>query len=135
MNITVTDSIFVHDSPFRLIYVATGTDGFTFERNVIVGLGASLGRYVDFHPGTTPDNTNSTFDNNVYYATGSLTRFAWDSAHGNYTDLADWKLDTGQDPNSLEQDPLFVDWEGGDYRIYDDSPAIELGFDADWLIA
>jgi len=41
--------------------------------------------------------------------------------------LSDWQM-LGLDENSLYADPLFMDVDGGDFRLSNDSPAIALGF-------
>jgi hypothetical protein len=41
--------------------------------------------------------------------------------------LQEWQV-TGMDRHSVSADPGFVDFEGGDYRLEDDSPAHALGF-------
>ena len=77
-------------------------------------------------PGGCTFSNNLIYNNTVDYVENSFlgegaTPFAW------------WATAPADGGNS-EADPLFVDVANDDYRVYDDSPAIALGFDATWLI-
>ncbi|MFH1616925.1 MAG: right-handed parallel beta-helix repeat-containing protein [Planctomycetota bacterium] len=131
-NITVTDSIFSITADLRPIYVATGTDGFVFKRNIVIGT-ADIPYYIGFYTGLTPANTNCDFDNNVYHAVTSVDNFASDDTHGVYTDLADWQTDASQDANSAEADPLLANISLDMYYLTRKSPALVKGFNVPLL--
>src|SRR5262249_51521463 len=62
------------------------------------------------------------FDHNLYWnASGQPVLFG---SKG----LAEWQA-AGQDENSLNADPLFVDQEKGDSRLRPGSPAARIGFE------
>lgn len=48
-----------------------------------------------------------------------------------YATLADWQGYNGSDSQSLDADPLFLDAEAGDYHLWDGSPCIDAGTNAD----
>ena len=66
-------------------------------------------------------------DYNLYYyrVAGSPTGNGWN--------LATWQ-GWGNDANASTADPLIVNHTEGDYRLQRNSPAIDLGFDAPWLV-
>jgi len=47
-----------------------------------------------------------------------------------YDNISNWQSGTGQDMNSLEVDPLFVDPDNFDFRLQSSSPAIDAG---EWI--
>lgn len=57
---------------------------------------------------------------NVYWSTAGPPKFK-------DTDFAAWQA-KGNDLASMVADPKFVDAEGGDFRLREDSPALKLGF-------
>ena len=66
-----------------------------------------------------------TFDHNLYHKTGT-GNFA-ELTDVNYTTFNAWKAGTGQDTNSLEGDPLFVNQALEDFHLQAGSPAIDMG--------
>lgn len=62
-------------------------------------------------------NVSSNF--NLFYKTG-------DNSNWN---LNQWKTDTLNDSNSIEQNPLFVDESSNNYELQSSSPALSLGFE------
>lgn len=66
--------------------------------------------------------TGLAWDNNCF--SGGL-KWTWGTS--DYTTFADWKTASGQDANSLDADPLFMDAAGGDFRLQHGSPCIDAG--------
>jgi hypothetical protein len=60
-------------------------------------------------------------DYNVFYATAPTTKYRWNGA--DLADFADWQATTGQDANSVEDDPLL----NADWTIDPGSPAEGIG--------
>ena len=92
------------------------------------------------------DHLSFTLENNiVYYDRGVLLQGPWDRirhesrnnlywhAGGEPVEFAGRSLeawqDRGYEEGSQVADPRFVDPEGGDFRLADDSPALALGFE------
>jgi hypothetical protein len=107
---------------------------FTFERNIVLTnhgmpLGGNWG------------NGNFEMDYNLYWDTEDPGNIDFSGL-----DLVDWQAE-GHDVHSRIADPLFVDAQGGDFRLKEGSPAFELGFkqidtstvglygDAEWVAA
>jgi len=67
--------------------------------------------------------TGHTIDYGLYYG-GSATPFRWS---GTAYDFADYKTATGQDGNSLNSDPAFINAGANDFRLSSTSPAINAG--------
>ncbi len=98
-----------------------GIGGFelTFRRNIVYFLeGSAIGSYGIDKSGRDV----CAFDRNLYWnASGGPVRF------GNKT-RAEWQR-TGQDRESLVEDPQFVDPSKGDFKLRQNSPAAEIGFE------
>ena len=75
----------------------------------------------------TKINANLTIDNNLYYATGTMTNpFRFNGTQE--TSFANWKSASGQDTNSIYgSDPLLTDPVNGDFSISAGSAAIDVG--------
>jgi hypothetical protein len=87
---------------------------FTFERNLVTWKEGYL-----IH-GTCQDDKVILRSNLYWDATGKPVAFEGKS-------LAEWQK-MGKDAGSLVADPLFVDAEGGDFRLKPGSPAAQIGF-------
>lgn len=74
------------------------------------------------YPGGDPYHADVVFDNNVYW---NPYGFATNAFH--YGTWQAW-VASGHDQHSVCADPLFVDFEKGDYRLKRQSPAIAKGF-------
>lgn len=72
------------------------------------------------------DESNKIFDYNLYYF---LSNYLGEYLGTNYSDLNSWRTITGQDINSIQADPLFVDPTNGDFRLQSTSPARDAGTD------
>jgi hypothetical protein len=74
------------------------------------------------------DNTYGkwTFDNNIYYMKGGTYNHFWRIKSITIKDFSSWK-DFGYDSNSKCGDPLFSNYEKGDYTLLNNSPALESG--------
>ena len=61
-----------------------------------------------------------TSDYNCHYASAPTTKYTWAGAASLPDTLAQWVIDSGQDGNSVEGDPLF----DANYNLGAGSPAI-----------
>ncbi len=84
-----------------------------------------------------PAEANFRIDHNLYYASEEqglvLWGCPWRNKHTKYTDLATFAAEQGHDTHTLLADPGFVDLDGGDFRLAEDSPAVEVGAGAVFL--
>ncbi len=117
----------------------------TIKNNIIVGRvrlfkgwpwsGANFSNNIYFIPGSekavvygdffgnlnSPEMKNMKMDNNIYF-------------HAGKSSIKDDKTlttirESGHDQNSIyDTDPLFEDWENGDFHLKPSSPALKLGF-------
>ncbi len=89
---------------------------FVFERNIVVWDNES--------PllGSNWKDNNFKLDRNLYWHGGKPVLFPGDLS------LERWRVERGQDQQSLVADPLFEDAANDDYRLKAGSPAFELGF-------
>ncbi|NLN92811.1 MAG: right-handed parallel beta-helix repeat-containing protein [Candidatus Hydrogenedens sp.] len=88
---------------------------FFFEKNIVYFKEGGL-------LGSTWKNGNYVLNDNCYWdASGREIRFKDQS-------FAEWQKG-GQDKDSVIADPLFVDVEGRDFTLAEDSPALALGFE------
>jgi len=72
-----------------------------------------------FRPEDLGELRDCTIGRNVYFSAGAA-----DTAAGPFLAAL---LARGHDRRSVYADPLFEDWEGGDFRLRPDSPALALG--------
>lgn len=93
--------------------------GFNFTQNIVYIEDAArlIGTYA-------PDFRDVTFDDNVYFSPNASTLAQL--VFPNFTSWAAWRAD-GNDPHSIEKDPLFLDAAGRDFRLQPSSPALALG--------
>lgn len=63
-------------------------------------------------------------DRNDWFADGG--RFKWD---GTTYDFAGWQQASGQDANTMNADPMFVNADEGDFNLQGGSPCIDAGAD------
>jgi len=88
---------------------------FDFRRNIVLtDNGEALNR--------AWDNGNYTIDENVYWDTSDRELYFAGMP------FADWQA-LGRDEDSVIEDPRFVDAEGRDFTLRDDSPALAMGFE------
>lgn len=70
---------------------------------------------------------NITFDHNIYYGPGGSRGLRFTGADTGLVGLNMWKYKTKQDIASRIADPKFEDPAKGDFRLKQDSPAIDFG--------
>lgn len=74
------------------------------------------------------ENTNNTVDYNLFFAPNDAEEWQWKNVY--YTDLTAYRNASGNDANSLLDDPLFVDPAQSDWRLSSSSPARDEGDNA-----
>jgi parallel beta-helix repeat protein len=70
--------------------------------------------------------SNFNENNNIIYDPQNNVNFCW---YGSLWTLSEWRANTGNGANSISADPLFVDRLNHDYRLTQNSPAIDAGVD------
>ncbi|MFN8305987.1 MAG: hypothetical protein U0T79_04365 [Ferruginibacter sp.] len=84
----------------------------SFRNNIFVNARANSGatgkNYAIKLNGTVPNPTGLTINNNLYYITGSGTVFGFYNSL-DVADLNAWKAAVGQDANSYQSDPQYID--------------------------
>ncbi|MDQ7076188.1 MAG: metallophosphoesterase [Gammaproteobacteria bacterium] len=97
--------------------------------NIIIGTGARSVLKIDYRSLVTDAELH--MDNNLYWnVDGSSPTLIWKDKLGDTAvSFSEWVARSGVDQNSLATDPLFVNVSGGDYRLSDNSPALDVGAD------
>jgi len=74
------------------------------------------------------DNTYGSFNinYNVYYVTGELYNHFWHINSNTISNFTSWQA-LGYDANSICKNPLFTNYDAGDYSLQSVSPAINTG--------
>ena len=70
---------------------------------------------------------NTTFDHNLYFGPGGSRGLRFSGTETGLVGLNMWNHKTKQDRNSRIADPKFADAESDDFRLLENSPAIDLG--------
>ncbi|HHJ80411.1 MAG TPA: hypothetical protein ENJ65_02125 [Candidatus Tenderia electrophaga] len=116
INTTSQNSYFANNTMVDCdtgIYAQAGCGEWQAVNNIVVSSGKTN---TDFGSGSTVSA-----DNNLY---SGLNVFM----HGGVSyDFGGWQAQTGNDGNSLFEDPLFVDPENGDYNLQKNSPCVGKG--------
>lgn len=86
-------------------------------QNLAVSTDDSMVEYID----------NISLDHNLYYGPGGSRGLRFKGAGTGLVGLNMWKNKTGQDKLSRIADPKFSDAAKGDFRLRQDSPAIDFG--------
>jgi len=100
-------------------------DSHVYRRNIFyfTSPGAAIHHFINFS-----DDRIAESDHNLYWhAGGAPLHFR----NAPVTSFEDWKtlFDNRYDNNSVVADPLFVDVENRDFRLKEDSPALDLGIE------
>ena len=121
-NNRVENNIFVSSSGNQIdLQMGSGSLGNRFLRNIVY--------YRDKNAALLAVRSSTAAaiaecDYNVYYPAAGQAMTVRGIAGGTF---ADWKK-LGFDKHSVVADPLFVDPDGGDFRLRAESPALKLGF-------
>jgi hypothetical protein len=117
----------VHGSEYPIIDICAGTDYITFKNNIITSKYPDRpSRYIRYLEGTTPGNTNSHFDYNVWWLSNpSDSRMWWDGI--NLLTFSGWKSNWNHEAHSLFIDPKLTDLGGKDFHLQSSSPCIDTG--------
>jgi hypothetical protein len=89
----------------------------TFENNIVVHKSSS-----NIFDATGCNLVGYSGDHNVFFGNGTPLQLCGLS-------FTDWRTQTGDDANSSEADPLFMDPAGGDFHLKSGSPACDVGGD------
>lgn len=110
-------NLFTGNNSRRVIRAYNGSTGTVISGNVFYGCDEAIDIDAASQAGTRSDR-------NVFYS--MVTRVGrWGAS--TYTTLTQWQSGSSQDANSLETNPLFTDYAGGNYIPATGSPLIELG--------
>lgn len=122
-NLVINNTIVMPGGNRWAILLRDGSTGNTLRNNILWNGDPSRGAI---------DVSGDSFDGLDSDHNAVISRFTTDDASTLLT-LAEWQAATGQDVNSLVATPeeLFVDADGDDYQLRDDSPAIDRGDAAD----
>ena len=101
--------------------------GNVFRRNVIVYRDPEAVLWYSYAHTWRPDRL-AAVDHNVYWHTGPLDLSTTDAAITPEGSLQKWQA-AGFDAHSVVTDPRFHNAEAGDFRLREDSPAFDLGFE------
>ena len=103
----------------------------TLNNNIVRNNILSENQVVDFVIYTTPSETSgNSSDFNLYYRSDGTIKISWTNQPGyevNYTDLNSFSANTGQEKNSLNTFPMWINAEASKYALQPDSPAIDSG--------
>ncbi|MDI6704584.1 MAG: right-handed parallel beta-helix repeat-containing protein [bacterium] len=102
------------------IWLINGSTKATLFNNIIWAKGSSRCINVD---GTS--TTGFASDYNDFFTTDTATVGSYKGT--DYPTLSDWNKATGQDADSISEDPLFINAEGGNFHIQDTSPCKDAG--------
>ena len=71
--------------------------------------------------------TNNTLNYNLYFSPLGENNSVWQWKNVYYTGFTNYQTGTGNDPNSIFNNPLFVDENNFDFHLQNNSPAIDIG--------
>ncbi|MDQ6421483.1 right-handed parallel beta-helix repeat-containing protein [Paenibacillus sp. LHD-117] len=142
---TVENNIFVNGANPPGIHIGYEGNSDRFIRNIVVAdsewdnpevdidfqKGASKGVLYEFIGPPAQGTWVRELDGNVLFSdVGRFLATVHYRPLGSRTETYEWSdwQSMGWDAHSVFGDPLFIDPEGGDYRVKPDSPALELGF-------
>ena len=118
-NVTVYNNT-VYNADRSGLYVGSSVAENTANNNVFRNnLVHTRAQWLARHVGAN----NTTFENNLYYPDGS-TAFRWEDRNVNFNG---WKTRSGGDLNGLAVNPQLENAPGLDFRLRDDSPAVDAG--------
>jgi hypothetical protein len=118
-QVTAENNIFALNRTAQVERGGLGGFELTCRRNLVY---YKEGKAVGDYGGGRRGRDVCAFDHNLYWnASGKPALFGKDG-------LAAWRA-LGQDRGSLIADPLFVDAEGGDFRLRSGTPAARIGFE------
>lgn len=126
-NIEIYNNTFVHNNSTAVIDVCSGTLNLAFKNNVVTSeLTTSPGTFLRYLQGKTPNNTNSDFDNNIWWRPDGYTFLFSDPVTGTY-DFSTWQSLYSQGSASMMIDPLLEDISDLDFHLQAGSLAINNG--------
>ncbi len=71
--------------------------------------------------------SNITIDYNLYFSPLGENNSEWQWKTVSYTGFSAYRNGTGNDPNSIFNNPLFADENNSDFHLQNNSPAIDIG--------
>lgn len=118
-------------SEFQIQYQVGSAQGDIFENNIVYAgaFNTWIFNYVPFSP--TYPAPPATLNWNLYYSVAGYAegKSIWWGNVNTFPSFADWQTSSGEDSNSLNANPLFVDLHGAppDFDALPLSPAVDAG--------
>ncbi len=122
---TVRNNIFVKSGQGAANVSGTRINNFAiFERNILVTEG-NQPTYLSMYGDESAPNNIIAHNNLLYNIDGKV------KAMGQNVNISleEFQKDYGNDKYSIEADPLFVDYANNDFRLKENSPAYDIGFE------
>ncbi len=124
-NFELYNNTITHTNTAPIIDIYSGTQNVYFKNNIIISsLYDNPGCFVRYLAGKTPQNTNSNFNNNIWWRPDGNSTLWYDSEQGKY-DFSTWQSYYNQGQGSFFTDPLLE----SDYHLQPYSSGIDTGTD------
>ncbi len=125
-NHVIYDNIVAHNRDYQLAFWGDN-HFFGYHPNREVAEREMAGR----KPSLNPEELNIMINHNIYFSHGDGDIFlygaSWRPQSKTYSDLDTWKSERIFDSDSIFADPMFADWQKGDFRLMQESPALKAG--------
>jgi hypothetical protein len=118
--VIVNNTVVETDGVELLLQFDTRDD--VIENNIFVA-----GPTSEFVENRYAENSGNLIDHNLYWSTDGVDRGVWQWKGQDYPDFPTWSAGSGVDVHSAFADPGFVDASARNYRLADDSPAVDAG--------
>jgi NPCBM/NEW2 domain/Right handed beta helix region len=118
---TIVNNTFYENKGVELL-VQFNTIGNTIENNIVV---SNSDRNFLENPYT--ENSSNVVDHNLYFASGGGENGSWQWKGAMYDSFRTYVRASGNDRDSVFADPGLTDPAAGDFRLTDDSPAVDVG--------
>lgn len=124
-NFEIYNNTIIHNNSNSIIDITSGAFDITFKNNIVLStLNNQSGYYLRYLAASTPKNTNSNFNNNIWWRPDGDSGLYYDSEQGKY-DFGTWQSLYNQGQASFFTDPLLE----ADYHLQPNSLGISIGTD------